>query len=58
MRFLKKIAMRIRGQSSTEDLIKRGMKVGSHFSRRNNCQIDSSHAYMITIGDHVTLAGG
>ena len=34
------------------------MKVGTDFSKRNNCRIDASHAYMIMIGDHVTLAGG
>ncbi len=54
----RKFIMFLRGQSTTEKLIKNGMKVGAHFSRRNDVEIDGSHAYMIEIGDHVTLAGG
>lgn len=57
MKMIKKILMRLRGQTTTEELVKRGLTVGKNFSKRNNCQIDGSHAYMITIGDHVTLAG-
>lgn len=58
MNIFKKLILRLRGQASTEDLISRGMKVGKYFSKRNNCRIDATHAYMITIGDHVTLADG
>ena len=58
MKLLKELVMKLRGQASTQQLIKKGLTVGSHFSRRNDVHIDGSHAYMITIGDHVTLAGG
>lgn len=58
MRILKEFLMKLRGQTTTKELIRHGLTVGSHFSRRNDCKIDCSHAYMITIGDHVTLAGG
>ncbi len=54
----RKIMMFLRGQATTESLIKNGMKVGTHFSRRNDVSIDGSHAYMIDIGNHVTLASG
>ncbi len=54
----RRIMMFMRGQSTTESLIKNGMKVGTNFSRRNNVQIDASHAYMIDIGNNVTMAGG
>lgn len=58
MKLIKKIAMRIRGQDTTEALVRRGLVVGRGFSRRNDVYIDGSHAYMITIGDHVTLSAG
>lgn len=58
MNWLKKIAMKVRGQSTTEQLVEKGLIVGKGFSRRNDVFIDGNHAYMITIGDHVTLAAG
>ena len=47
---------RLRGEVSTETLIKQGMKVGKNFLRMNNVLIDDSHAWLIEIGDNVTLA--
>lgn len=56
MKFIKNILYRLRGEVSTGELIKRGMKVGKEFARLNNVLIDDSHAWLIEIGDNVTLA--
>ena len=53
---LRDIKYRLRGEVSTEQLIKQGMKVGQNFERLNNVLIDDSHAWLIEIGDNVTLA--
>lgn len=47
---------RFRGEVSTSDLKKRGLVVGKNFKRLNHVIIDDSHAWLITIGDDVTLA--
>lgn len=41
---------------STPSLIKNGLKVGKNFNRQEDCIIDVSHCWLITIGDNVTLA--
>lgn len=56
MSILKNIIYRLRGEQSTEVLIRQGMKVGNGFERMNNVLIDDSHAWLIEIGDNVTLA--
>lgn len=56
MRLLHNLKYRLRGEVSTEQLIKQGMKVGKNFERLNNVLIDDSHAWLIEIGDNVTLA--
>lgn len=48
--------MRLRSETSTEVLIKLGLKVGKNFSRQEKTIIDQSHCWLITIGDDVTLA--
>jgi len=53
---LKDLKYRLRGEVSTERLIEQGMKVGQNFERMNNVLIDDSHAWLIEIGDNVTLA--
>lgn len=53
---LRKIIFHIRGEVSTEELINRGLKVGSNFDRLNQVIIDDSHPWLIDIGDDVTLA--
>lgn len=55
-KFIRKIIYRIRGEISTSDLIKRGMRVGKNFRRNENCIIDPSHCWLISIGDDVVLA--
>lgn len=56
MKIIKNIIYRLRGELSTDSLIKRGMKVGKNFERMNNVLIDDSHSWLIEIGDNVTLA--
>lgn len=53
---LNDLKYRLRGELSTEQLIAQGMKVGKKFERMNNVLIDDSHAWLIEIGDNVTLA--
>ena len=50
------IIYRIRGDHTTNQLIKNGLKVGSNFSRLNGVIIDPSHCWLIEIGNDVTLA--
>lgn len=49
---------RILGEVSTKKLVKRGLKIGKGFSIQAKCMIDSSHCWLIQIGDNVTLAPG
>ena len=53
---IRSILMRLRSETSTEDLVKLGLKVGKNFSRQEKTIIDQSHCWLITIGDNVTLA--
>ena len=53
---IKSLVYRFRGEVSTQELIKRGLKVGKNFSRMNQVIIDDSHSWLISIGDDVTLA--
>jgi maltose O-acetyltransferase len=56
---LKKILKRLLGikkPNSLEELLKNGLKVGVNFNLQNDCIIDSSHCWHITIGDNVTFA--
>lgn len=55
-RKLRSVLMRLRSETSTEDLIKLGLTVGKNFSRQEKTIIDQSHCWLITIGDDVTLA--
>lgn len=56
MSLLREWIFRLRGEWSTEKLVKAGMKVGKNFERLNNVLIDDSHCWLIEIGDNVTLA--
>lgn len=53
---LREFIFRIRGEVSTEELIKRGLIVGKGFNRLNQVIIDDSHPWLIEIGNDVTLA--
>ena len=50
------VRRRFSDEISTEELIGRGLTVGKNFSRQEECIIDPSHCWLITIGDNVTLA--
>jgi maltose O-acetyltransferase len=54
--FLKELKWKIRGEVSTNELVRRGLRIGENFSRQQNCIIDESHCWLITIGDNVGLA--
>lgn len=56
MNFIKEIIYRIRGEYTTEKLIKMGLKVGKNFKRLNGVILDPSHCWLISIGDNVTMA--
>jgi len=56
MGILKELVYRLRGEYTTEKLIKMGMKVGKNFGRLNGVILDPSHCWLIEIGDNVTLA--
>lgn len=53
---LRAILYRIRGEDTTEKLIKMGMRVGKNFKRLHGVILDPSHCWLIEIGDNVTMA--
>lgn len=53
---IKRLVYRLRGDYTTEQLIKMGMKVGKNFARLNGVILDPAHCWLIEIGDDVTLA--
>lgn len=56
MGLIKEIIYRLRGEYTTEKLMKMGMRVGKNFHRLNGVILDPSHCWLITIGNNVTLA--
>ena len=56
MKWIKEAVYRLRGEYTTEKLVKMGMKVGKNFGRLNGVILDPSHCWLIEIGDNVTLA--
>ena len=56
MNCLKELIYRIRGEYTTERLLKMGMKVGKYFKRLNGVILDPAHCWLIEIGDNVTIA--
>ena len=56
MGILKEFVYRLRGEYTTEKLIKMGLKVGKNFGRLNGVILDPSHCWLITIGNNVTMA--
>lgn len=51
-----KILCKLRGEVTTDRLVKMGLKVGDNFKRMQGCTIDYAHCWLISIGDNVTLA--
>lgn len=56
MSFLREIIYKLRGEVSTPTLLKRGLSIGKNFHRMNGVWIDPGHAWLISIGDDVTIA--
>ena len=56
MNLIKEFVYRLRGEYTTEKLIKMGLRVGINFKRLNGVIIDPAHCWLITIGNNVTLA--
>lgn len=56
MNLIKEFVYRLRGDHTTEWLIKHGLVVGKNFKRLIGTTIDPSHCWLIEIGDDVTLA--
>ena len=56
MAVIRDFIYRLRGEVSTEKLVKQGMTIGANFQRMNNVLIDDSHAWLIAIGDNVIFA--
>ena len=56
MNFIKELLYRIRGEYTTDKLIKMGLTVGKNFNRLNGVILDPSHCWLIKIGDNVTIA--
>ncbi|WP_321573619.1 acyltransferase [Intestinibacter bartlettii] len=56
MSILKEFIYRLRGEYTTEKLIKMGLKVGKNFKRLNGVILDPAHCWLITIGNNVTIA--
>jgi maltose O-acetyltransferase len=54
--YLKELIYRIRGEYTTEKLIKMGMRVGENFTRLNDVILDPAHCWLIEIGNNVTMA--
>ncbi len=53
---IKEFLYRLRGDYTTEKLIKLGLKVGKNFKRLHGVILDPAHCFLITIGDDVTMA--
>jgi maltose O-acetyltransferase len=52
----KECVYRLRGDYTTERLVRMGLKVGRNFKRLHGTILDPAHCWLITIGDNVTLA--
>lgn len=55
-KILQEFLYRLRGDYTTEQLIKMGMKVGENFKRLKGVILDPSHCWLISIGKNVTMA--
>ena len=55
-KLLRKFRNKLINELNLEKLIKEGLTVGKNFSYERGCRIDSSHCWLITIGDNVTFS--
>lgn len=56
LKIIKKYRNKLIKEEDLEELIKRGLIIGKNFSMQKGCILDSSHCWLIEIGDNVTLA--
>lgn len=56
MNLLKELLYRLRGDYTTDRLIRMGMKVGDNFKRLHGVILDPGHCWLLEIGNNVTLA--
>lgn len=56
IKLFSRLAARMKGEQNLDKLIRRGLVVGTGFTKMGGVIIDPSHCWHITIGDHVTLA--
>ena len=52
---VKEFVYRLRGEYTTERLLKMGMTVGKNFKRMNGVILDPAHCWLIDIGDNVGI---
>ncbi|HHT23877.1 MAG TPA: acyltransferase [Bacteroidales bacterium] len=57
-KIIKNFIRKLRGKINIKELEKRGLKVGKNLIVNDNCFIDPSHCWLITIGDDVILGDG
>lgn len=56
IKLFSRLAARMKGEQDLDKLIRRGLVVGTGFTKMGGVIIDPSHCWHISIGDHVTLA--
>ncbi len=55
-KLIRSLIYRLRGDHTTEYLVKHGLRIGKNFHRMVGVIIDPAHCHHILIGDNVTLA--
>ena len=56
VKLMRRIINKFIGKTSIEELKKRGLRIGDNYDIQNDCILDPSHCWLITIGNNVTIA--
>ena len=56
LKIIRKYRNKLIKEENIDDLIKKGLTVGKNFNMQKGCILDSSHCWLIEIGNDVTLA--
>lgn len=56
LKTIKKLRNKLIKEENLDELIKNGLTVGKNFNMQKGCILDSSHCWLIEIGNNVTLA--
>ena len=56
LKTIKKLRNKLIKEENLDELIKNGLTVGKNFNMQKGCILDSSHCWLIEIGNSVTLA--